>query len=119
MRDSKKASQSGGLFREGVGRAVPSSYDLFLLGSCRGRGGRSSGAGSQLLEVVLQQADFNATAAHALRLGAFFGSRLDRSVAHAEHVNPVNRNFVVLDEVTDHRIGHLARSGNRSLSFAR
>src|SRR3989442_11850544 len=92
--DSKKASQSGGFLRKGVGRAVPSSYDLFLLGSCRSRGSRSSGGRSQLLKVVLEQADFNAAAAHALRLGAFFGSRLDRSVAHAENVNPVNRNFV-------------------------
>src|SRR5262249_9342827 len=60
---------------------------------------------SQLLKVVFHQADFNPSAAHALRLCAGFsvGSFRSGSVAHADHIDPVNRDLVVLDEVTNNR----------------
>src|SRR5579863_492408 len=91
--------------------------------------GRASGFGSrrpvnllrcQLFQIVLQQADFDPAAAHTLGLCALVvcGGR-KRSIAHAENVDPVNRNLVVLNQVADHSVGHLARSGDRSLSLAR
>src|SRR5581483_1354319 len=93
------------------GRLFLSDKKCLLL---RGSGGAVR---RELLEVVLQQADFNAAAAHALRLLAVLSS-LRRGIAHAENVDPVDRNLVVLDQVTNHSIGHLARSRDRGLSVA-
>ena len=82
---------------------------------------RGAGAArGQLLKIILKQADFYTATAHALRLLAVVGgSGRCGSVAHTENVNPVNRDFVVLDQVTHYGVGHLARGGNRGLSLTR
>src|SRR5690242_19959096 len=101
MHKKKKPPIPGGSSEEGVGACgTPRPYNLFLLGWGWGHG-RSTRARGQLLQVVLQQADFNPPAAHALGLGSLlFGRSRQRGVAHAYHVDPVNRNFVVLNQVT-------------------
>src|ERR1700721_1654710 len=57
----------------------------------------SRGCGrSQLLQVVLQEADFHATAVHALRLGLVVANcGWDRSVPHPDEVDAVNGNIVI------------------------
>src|SRR5581483_4519081 len=91
------------------------------LGGCRralrSRGARRSEAGRsraragvrrQLLQIILQQADFDPAAGDALRLRALFGRR-DGSIAHADDVDAVDRNLMVKHQVADHRVRHLLR----------
>src|SRR5712692_934818 len=110
------------LFRgRASGFRFPSS-DLLrrrLLVLTHGSGWRAR-RGSQLLQIVLQEADFHAATTDALVL-AFLSSvsRLNRSITHADHENPVHRNVVVEHEVAHHGIRHLLRSSDRGLTTAR
>src|ERR1700692_2708675 len=91
---------------------------LLLLGLSRSwRGG---GAGrSKLLQVILQETDFNATTGNALRLRfRIRGAAGNWCVAHADEVNAIDRNVMVEDEIADHRLGHLLRVGDCDLSVA-
>src|ERR1700682_2989307 len=90
----QKSLPFGRLFcYQASGVAETRSPSCLLVGRCAGA------AGGQLLEIILEQADFYTATAHALRLLAIFGGGCRRgSVAHAENVNPVNRDFVVLDQ---------------------
>src|ERR1039458_4173988 len=63
-----------------------------------------------LLKVVLQQANFYARTARAIR---------SRSAAHPNHVDAVGRDLMVQYQVTFHRIRHLSRIGNRGLALRR
>ena len=83
---------------------------------CSGRTGRRGWrrADRQLLQVVLQQADFHAAAGGVFRLSFF----RDRSVAHAYHIDAVDRNLMIEHQVADDRVGHLLRSSNRRLAAA-
>src|SRR2546423_4828690 len=73
---------------------------------------------SELLKVILQQADFYTAAAHALWLFRLIGIG-HRSVAHAYEINAIHGNLMVEHQVTHHRLGHLLRSGDCVLALAR
>src|ERR1039458_5464523 len=88
---------------------------LLLLILSRRRGGARR---SKLLQVVLQEADFNAATRDALWLGIAGRSRR-RCITHADEINPVDRNVVVQRQIADDRLGHLLRVGNRHLSMTR
>src|SRR5450756_163112 len=78
---------------------------------------RSRAGGSKLLQVVLQEADFDAAPGHALGFGfALGGRRRNRCIAHADQVNPIDRDVVVQRQIADYRLRHLLRVGNRDLS---
>src|ERR1700704_3574951 len=76
---------------------------LLLLVRSGGWGGRGA---RELLQVVLQQTDFYASAAHMLGLGVLIRVS-DRSVAHAYEVDPIDGNLVAEDKVAHDRLGHL------------
>src|SRR6185437_371149 len=67
----------------------------------RGRGlvlarrSRGSTSRSQRFQIVLQEANFDASTAGALGLGIFAGRRGHRSIAHANHIDPIDRNLVI------------------------
>src|SRR5713226_9520099 len=110
------------LFRgRASGFRFPSS-DLLrrrLLVLTHGSGWRAR-RGSELLQIVLQEADFHAPTTDALVLAFLISvSRLNRSIAHTDHENPVHRNVVVEHEVAHHGIRHLLRSSDRGLTTAR
>jgi 4-hydroxymandelate oxidase len=71
---------------------------------------------SQLLQIVLQEADFDTATGDALTGFASPAGGLRRSVAHADEVNPVDRNLMVENQVADNRLGHLLRVRDRRLS---
>src|SRR5204863_8928385 len=63
--------------------------------------------------------DFDApTGDSLLRLGVGRGG-LHRGVAHADEIDPVDRNLVVEYQVADNRLGHLLRVADGSLSVTR
>ena len=70
---------------------------------------------SELLQVILQEADFNAATGDAL--GLCF-TRRDWGIAHADQINPVDGNVVVQRQVADDRLSHLLRSRDGHLSVA-
>src|SRR5215475_2538696 len=97
-------------FSEGEGPGVPKRWGLIpLLRLLIGHG--SSGVDRELLQVVLQQADFDAASADALRFRSVIGG--SRGVAHAYQVNAEDRDVMVQNQVADHRLGHLLRSLDR------
>src|SRR5208282_4227470 len=104
-----------GLDRTSVGPSYNNSVLLQLL-LLRGAGGRGSGVAGELLQIVLQQADFNTAAADALGLRGLI--RGDGRVAHADEVDAVDRNLVGEHEVAHDRLGNLLRVGDGSLSLA-
>src|SRR5579862_4092071 len=63
---------------------------LLLLVRSRYRSGRIA---RELLQIVLQQADFHASAAHALGVSILIRAS-DRGIAHADKVDPVERNVM-------------------------
>src|SRR4030088_3083276 len=76
---------------------------LLVRAGCWGR--RVAG---ELLQIVLQQADLNASAAHVLGLGVLIGGG-NWGVTHAYEVDPVDRNLMVKYQVTHDRLSHLLR----------
>src|SRR5947209_7403015 len=120
LRKEKASCLRRGFLGEGVGSQFPSSPLLRRRLLVLARRSWSARRGSELLQIVLQKADFHAATADALGLAFLIGvSGLKRSIAHADHKNPVHRNLVVEHEVTHHRVGHLLRSGDRGLTMAR
>src|SRR5271169_1854340 len=114
-RTEKPLAYARGFFwGEGVQALSPSSGKLFrwrLIRRSRGR--------SKLFQIVLQKAYFYAPTAGSLGLGLVIGVRArHRSIAHAYHVNPVDRYVVVQHEVSHHGIRHLLRGGNGGLAVA-
>src|SRR6202011_819733 len=81
------------------------------------RGGRGSVVGGELLQVVLQEADFNAASADALGLRGFIRGGSGR-IAHSDQVDAIDRDLMVEDEIANHRLGHLLRVGDCGLSLA-
>src|SRR6266550_332418 len=92
------------------------SLELFrrrlLVLSCRSR---RAGAGSELLQIVLQQTDFHATAADPLVLACFV-SGCNRSVAHTDDKDAIHRDLVIEHQVAHDRIRHLLRGGDCGLT---
>src|SRR5580700_3063857 len=76
------------------------------------------GAGCQLIQVVLQEADLHAAAVRALGL-AIASRGLRRSIAHADEVDAVDRDVMIGDQVANHGLGHLLRALDRGLTLAR
>src|SRR5579863_6761933 len=97
--------------REGVrGEIQDLLFRLLLL---IGRGDRRSGVGGELLEVVLQQADFDAATADMLAVVI-----RSRGIAHADEIDAVDRDLMVEHEVANHRLGHFLRGGDGGLTLA-
>src|SRR5579864_6819375 len=78
--------------------------------------GRSAAIAGQLLEVILQQADFDAAAVDALGLRSII--RRDRGVAHADEIDAVDRDLMRQHQVANYGLGHLLRGGDCGLAFA-
>src|SRR5450759_3579481 len=90
---------------------------LFRLLRLIGAGDRGSGVGGELLQVVLQEADFDAASADTLGLRSFIGGRCG-CIAHANEIDAIDGNLVVEDEITHDRLGHLLRVGDCGLTLA-
>src|SRR5215470_14888415 len=98
--DMQKASRIARGFLRGRTGLSPASVKLFR----RRRlliGRRRWGAGSQLIQVVLQEADFNASAGGPLRLRITRVGGLRRGIAHTDEIDAVDRDVVVQNEITD------------------
>ena len=76
----------------------------------------SSGVRRELLQVILQQADFDAAAVDVLGLRSIIRRR--GGVAHADKVDAVDRNVVVEHQVAHHGLGHLLRGRDGDLALA-
>ena len=74
------------------------------------------GVGRQLLQIVLQEADFNTTASGALRLGLASRCGLCRGITHTDEVNAINRNVMIQHQVPHYRLGHFLRVGDGGLT---
>ena len=61
--------------------------------------GSADSALRRIHQIILQDIDFNAPAAHAFSRGSF---RRDRCVAHTQHVNAVDRNLMRSHQVSHH-----------------
>src|SRR5215831_11896879 len=91
---AEKPSLARGLPGGGTGLDAlgPETTGLILLWLLLiGHGG--SGVGRELLQVVLQQADFDTPSAHALLLRSVIGR--NRRIAHADQIDPVDRNVMI------------------------
>src|SRR5882724_8067385 len=81
---------------------------LWLIRRC----GRGCASGD-LVQVVLEQADFDAAAADADRLSV---GVILRRIAHSDHEYPVDRNLMIQNEIANNSIGHLLRVADGGLS---
>src|ERR1017187_4535144 len=68
-------------------------------------------------QIVLQQTDFHASPAAMFRHGSIRAGHW--RISHAHHINPVDRNLVAQHQIPHHRVRHLLRTGNGSLTAAR
>src|ERR1700722_7347609 len=110
---NKNPSLARGAFGEGFGRGARSN--LLRLLHLIGAGGGRSGVVGELLQVVLQQADFDAATADVL--GAGVVGRRGR-IAHADEIDAIDRNLVGENEIAHNRLSHFLRAGDGSLSLA-
>src|SRR4051794_15871985 len=78
---------------------------------------RRSAVAGELFEIVLQQADLDASAGEALGLRILVRRR-QRGIAHSYEVDAIDRDVMVENQVADDGFGHLLRSRDGSLSFA-
>src|SRR5215470_10438122 len=118
MQTREKPSLARGLPGGGTGLDAlgPETTELILLWLLLLIGHGGSSIGRELLQVVLQQADFDAASAHALLLRSVIGG--NRRVAHADQIDPVDRDVMIQNQVADDRLGHLLRGGNGGLTLA-
>jgi hypothetical protein len=88
---------------------------LLIRSGIRGRHRRS--ARRQLLQIVLQEADFYASSTNTNGFPVLVvGWR--RSVAHGDEIDPVDRNLIIKHHVADDRFSHLLRIRDCGLAFA-